>query len=128
MVNPLSAVGRMSYAAHLAMYPVFGGGAWFFWSNYSAANKIKQDKEDEEAMPKLKAMDPDNFNPFSPIPFHNNHQLRYRYANNKLIGYQDKSHTNAKDYPFKNFHYSFDHSNKKAYTFNWVSVVPSDHA
>ena len=37
MSNPLSAVGRMSYAAHLAFYPIIGGMSWFFYSNYSAS-------------------------------------------------------------------------------------------
>ena len=52
MSNPLSAIGRMSYGAHLALYPIFGGSAWFVWTNYSASSKVKQDIIDEEAMPK----------------------------------------------------------------------------
>ena len=41
-----------------------------------------------------------------------------------MIGYMDKTHTNVKDYPFKNFNYSYDHSNKRTYTYNWISVLP----
>ena len=128
MSNPLSAIGRMSYGAHLALYPVFGGSGWFFWTPYSASSNAKAAAEAEAAMPKAKAVDPDNFNPFTPIPFHNNHEIRYRMASLKMINYQDKTHTNVRDYPFKSFHDSYDHSNKKAYTYNWVSTVPSHHA
>ncbi len=42
-------------------------------------------------MPKVKPVDPDNFNPFTPIPFHNNPELRYRYAGVRLHGYLDKN-------------------------------------
>ena len=71
------------------------------------------------------AVDPDNFNPFSAIPFHNNPELRYRYANTKLFGYLDpKTQINLKDYTYKGFHDSFDHNNLKTYKLNWVSMVP----
>ena len=76
-------------------------------------------------MPKLVTMDPDDFHPFSAIPFHNNPQLRYRFANLKTINFMDKNHINVDTYAFKNFHYSYDHGNKKQYTYNWVNSVPS---
>merc|ERR1711998_760946 len=59
-------------------------------------------------MPKAKPVDPDNFNPFSPIPFHNNPELRYRYADMRLHNYLDKkTHMNTADYAYKGFHDSF---------------------
>ena len=65
-------------------------------------------------MPKVKPVDPDNFNPFTPIPFHNNPELRYRYAGVRLHKYLDtKTQLNVNDTPYKAFHDSFDHNNKK---------------
>jgi len=55
--------------------------------------------------------------------------MRYRYANTKMYGYVDtKTHMNTKDYTYKNFHDVYDHEDKKEYTWNWVSNVPSDDA
>ena len=80
-------------------------------------------------MPVAKAVDPDNFNPFTAIPFHNNVEMRYRYANFQMHGYLDaKTQMSLKDYTYKGFHNSYDHGNKKEYTYNWVSTVPSHNA
>ena len=75
-----------------------------------------------------KAVDPDCFNPFSAIPFHNNPELKYMYADTKMRGYLDANQMNVNDYWFKQYHNSFDHGNKKTYLYNWVSVgVGSQH-
>ena len=39
--NTLSALGRMSYAAHMAMYPIIGGGSYFLYNTYSASSAAK---------------------------------------------------------------------------------------
>lgn len=82
--NPLSALGRMSYGVHLLAYPtilgifVFGVKPW--WDN-----KNKKAEEDEWAsMPKAKKVDPDLFNPFSPIPYHNSPDVKYTFANIRM--------------------------------------------
>ena len=128
-LNALSAFGRMGYASDLALYPAVFGSVWFVWSQWSTSAAKKQAIVDEKAMPKAQPVDPDNFNPFTAIPFHNNPELRYRYADVKMYGYLDsKTQLNAKDYTYKNFHYSYDHDNEKTYTYNWVSMVPSHDA
>ena len=125
-LNALSAFGRMGYASHLALYPALFGSLFFVYTQYSASSANKQAIADEKAMPKAQAVDPDNFNPFSAIPFHNNIELRYRYADTKMFKYLDgKTQINAKDYTYKGFHYSYDHNDEKEYTYNWVSMVPS---
>ena len=79
-------------------------------------------------MPDLKKVDPDDFQPFSVIPFHNNMELRYRYADVKMFGYLDpKTHLNLADYRYAGYHDAYDHGNKKAHLYNWVSMYPSDH-
>ena len=44
----------------------------------------------------------------------------------KLHGYLDsKTQLNVKDYAYKGFHDSFDHSDRKVHNYNWISVTPS---
>ena len=125
-LNALSAFGRMNYASHMALYPAFFGSIFFVYTQWSTSSAKAAAIADEKAMPKAQAVDPDNFNPFSAIPFHNNPELKYRYAETSMFKYLDpKTQINTKDYTYKLFHYSYDHDNEKTYTFNWVSMVPS---
>ena len=127
--NALSALGRMSYATHLLCYPVIGSTGYFMYSAWSKSSSAKAKAIEIETMPKAKAVDPDNFNPFSAIPFHNNTELRYRYADMKMFGYLDK-HTqiNLKDYIHKSYHNSYDHNNNCQHLYNWVNTMPSHNA
>ena len=125
----LSALGRVSYTTHLALYPIIGGSIWFIKAAYSASSEKAAAEAFEKSMPKAKAVDPDNFNPFSVIPFHNNPELRYRYANYKMHNYLNKdTQMNVADYTFRGFHDSYDHSNKKVHLYNWVSDFPRHNA
>ena len=128
-MNTLSVFGRMGYGAHMVSTSLLVGSAFYLYKAYSASAAEAQDKLDWENMPKAKKVDPDLFNPFTPIPFHNNIELKYRYANMKMHGYLDpKSQINVKNYPYKSFHDCYDHSNKKEHYYNWISVVPSHNA
>ena len=125
-VNALSAFGRLSYGAHLALYPLIGGTVYFLGSTYQRNSAIKAKQQEIDSMPDYKPVDPDDFQPFSAIPFHNNVELRYRYANTKMHGYVDRNnHMNVQDYVYKTYHDVYDHDNRKQYMYNWVSVVPS---
>ena len=122
-------LGRMSYSAHLALYPILGGGLFFGASSWQKSSAEKGAKEERDAMPAARSVDPDDFQPFSAIPFHNNPELRYRYANMNLYKYIGRdNHLNAKDYTYKGFTNSYDHDNKYQHLYNWVSMVPSDDA
>ena len=119
----------MSYGAHVAATSLLVGSTYYFATAYSASSAEKQEAADYENLPKLKKVDPDLFNPFSVIPFHNNLELKYRYADMKLHGYLDpKTQLNVKDYSYKGFHDCYDHSGKKTHYYNWISVVPSHDA
>ena len=127
--NTLSALGRMSYASHVALYPIIGGSLYFLGSTYVKSSQEKGKIATREAMPVLQKVDPDNFQPFSAIPFHNNDEMKYRYANTKMYGYLNKkTHMNLNDYTYKNYHNSYDHNNEYQHLYNWVSMVPSDDA
>ena len=78
-------------------------------------------------MPKASSVDPDLFNPFTAIPFHNNIELKYRYGDVKMHGYVDKNHVNLKNYIWKGYHNSFDHNDDYTHLYNWTSMNPSDH-
>ena len=83
-VNALSGFGRMSYTAHLVLYPLIGGSAYFLGQTYLKNSAEKAKQAELAALPAYKPVDPDDFQPFSAIPFHNNPELRYRYANVRL--------------------------------------------
>ena len=128
-MNALSMFGRMNYGATMVAQTVLIGGVGYIYHIRSAHNAKLQAKEDQENLPPLKSVDPDLFNPFTAIPFHNNPELKYRYANMKMHGYLDpKTQLNVKDYAYKGFHNSYDHSDKNQHLYNWISVVPSHNA
>ena len=127
--NMLSMIGRMGYASNMALYPLTAGTFYFVWKQYSTKAAVKQEAADRAVMPQAKAVDPDHFNPFSAIPFHNNPELHYRYADMKMHNYLDaKNHLNIKDYSYKGYHDSFDHDGEKEHLYNWVNMVPSHNA
>ena len=73
-------------------------------------------------MPKAAKVDPDLFNPFSPIPYHNNPELKYGFAHIHMHGYMNENQLNTKTYVWKGFHNSYDHNNQGAYLYNWTSL------
>ena len=74
-------------------------------------------------MVKAKPLDPDLFNPFTPIPFHNSRELKYIYANTNMRNYIDKAtHYKPSEFVWKNYHDSYDHGNKKEFLYNYSNV------
>ena len=127
--NLLSMLGRMSYGAHLALYPLLGGSFYVVVNSYRKSSAEAQELADQAAMPKALPVDPDNFQPFSAIPFHNNPELKYRYATLKMHGYVDpKTQMNLENYHYKTYFDVYDHDGKKAYHYNWINMVPSHNA
>merc|ERR1712039_598422 len=122
--NMLSALGRISYTGHLLLYPLIGGGSYFLYGTYKKATEETPEEHDAK-LPQAKEVDPDLFQPFSAIPYHNNLENHYRYADVKMHRFVGKTHTNVNTDPFRNFHDSYDHGNKKQHLYNWVSYVPS---
>ena len=121
--NPLSALGRMSYSAHLLLYPTLLGVYLLGVKPYMNSSKKKQEEKEWDSMPKARKVDPDLFNPFTAIPYHNNYDLKYVFSHVNMHNYVNKNHINPEEYAWKNFHYSFDHNHDKVYTYNWVSMT-----
>ena len=119
--NPLSALGRISYTTHLLAYPSFLVAYLFGVKPYLAKKAVEDKKKEWDSLPKKRLIDPDLFNPFTPIPYHNNPELKYAFANIKLYGYTNKNHLNVNDYVWRDYHNSFDHNHKNEYLYNWVS-------
>lgn len=126
--NALSGLGRLSYGAHLLVYPLLGTAYVFLISPYLKKRSEAAEKAEWDMMAKAKKMDPDYFNPFSAIPYHNNPELKYAFAHVNMHGYLNRNHINSKDYLWKSYHNSFDHNEKGSYLYNWTSVhAPRDH-
>lgn len=120
--NMLSNLGRMNYATHMMVYPSLVL-AYVFGVKPYMDKKAKDDEQKEwDMMPATKKIDPDLFNPFSPVPYHNNPELKYVFANINMHGHLNKNHINPESYVWKNYHNSYDHNNQNTYTYNWVSM------
>jgi hypothetical protein len=120
--NALSAIGRMSYGAHLCFYPTAFGFYTYVIAPHRAASAAAAIKSEIDTLSAARPVDPDLFSPFTPIPYHNNPELTYVYSGINMRNYVNSAHINEKDYVWKNYHNSFDHGNKQNYKWNWSRV------
>lgn len=120
--NVLSAFGRISYGAHMIVYPAILAAYLFGVKPYMAQKAIDDAAAEWASFPKAAKVDPDLFNPFSPIPYHNNPELKYGFAHIHMHNHVNENQLNTKTYVWKGFHNSFDHNNEAAYTYNWTSL------
>ena len=121
--NALSVFGRMSHTAHMMFYPAAIGFYFYVVKPYNAKEAEKAKKDEWDSMVERRAVDPDLFNPFTPLPFHNSIQSHYGLAKLNMRGHVNTSnHINEETYVWKNFHNSYDHGNKKTHLYNWTSV------
>ena len=114
-VNSLSWMGRMGYWPCASFFPLaYLGVRYIGYPKYVASGE--QSKKDEwDALSPARPVDPDTFNPFTVVPYHNNPELNYAYAHIDMRNYVNKNHINVKDYMWKNYHNSYDHNNQKNY-------------
>lgn len=109
--NPLSVIGRSGYLFNILLFP---GVFTFYKLVYAPYSKAKADQAKAEAAKgELKALpvDPDLCNPFTPIPYHNNYELKFGLAHINMHNYINENGINVKDYPYKQYHDAFDHNN-----------------
>ena len=126
--NALSALGRMSWGAHLLVYPSLLGAYLFGVKPYLANSAKKSEEAEWASMPKLRKIDPDLFNPFTPIPYHNNPELKYAFSHIRMHNRLNANQIDVDNYLWKSYHNSYDHDNKAVYTYNWVSLhSPNDN-
>ena len=89
---------------------------------HQAAKEAKLKQLTWDNLPKPKKVDPDIFNPFTPIPYHNNPELTYAFAHINMHGYLNNNQINPATYVWKDFHNSYDHNHKNSYMYDWVSI------
>ena len=120
--NALSAMGRMGWSTHFLIYPTIAGLYFGAYKPYAKKQEEAGVANEYEIMCKAKTVDPDHFNPFAPIPFANNPELKYVFANVNLRNYTNEHHISTTDYYWRNYHNSYDHGNKHTYKWNWSSI------
>ena len=82
-----SQFGRISYTTHLLFYPSAFILYVFAYKPYAKCKAKAQSEKEWNEMPALRKVDKDIFNPFTPIPFHNNRELKYAFAHINMQGY-----------------------------------------
>ena len=120
--NGLSFLGRMGYWTHMAFYPAAFIVYRQVYAPYKRAQAEADKKADWDNLIKARPVDPDTFNPFTPIPYHNNPELTYMFSHINMKNYVNQNSINVKEYVWKNYHDSFDHNNAKTHTYNWTRV------
>ena len=118
-----SNLGKMSYTAHLLVYPAIYLAITQLVLPFKAQMDEASKKDTMDKMFAKKLVDPDIFNPFTPIPFHNNPELKYFHANlhRRTSQYIDpKLGFNVDDYRWKDYHESFDHNNENKWMYNFT--------
>ena len=125
--NALSALGRLGYGPSALIYPGILGYYVFVSMPKGKKEELEGNREVLALQTQDKPVDPDLFNPFSAIPFHNNPEMKYIYADVKMRNYINRDQINVEDYFYKAYHNSYDHGNKKTHLYNWVSVGIPHH-
>uniref|UniRef100_A0A7S3NGL0 Uncharacterized protein n=1 Tax=Euplotes harpa TaxID=151035 RepID=A0A7S3NGL0_9SPIT len=126
-MNIGSQFGRMSYTTYMLLNPAAFMLYVFAYKPYKAYKKKQQDQKEWDEMPPAKKVDKDIFNPFTPIPYHNNRELKYGFDHINMFGFVNKNHINVKSYPWKQFHDSFAESESIEYQYNWTSTSSDKH-
>mmetsp|Transcript_6862 Transcript_6862/g.9447 ORF Transcript_6862/g.9447 Transcript_6862/m.9447 type:complete len:125 (-) Transcript_6862:181-555(-) len=120
--NALSALGRMGWGTHFLVYPTAVGLYFGAYKPYAKDQEEAAKKKEWDDMAKAKPVDPDYFNPFTAVPFHNNPELKYVFSEVNLRKYVNEHQINEKDYIWQSYHDSYDHGNKKRHLYNWSSI------
>ena len=121
--NALSFLGRMGYWTHMAFYPSCFMTWKFVVSPWLAARDKAAAKKEWDELIAAKPVDPDLFNPFTPIPYHNNPELTYAFAHIKMKNYVNENGINVNDYLWAGYHDSYDHNNAKQYRYNFTKIM-----
>ena len=120
--NGLSMMGRMGYWAHMMVYPTM----FVMWRHVYVPMTVESEKAAKKAewdkLVPARKVDPDLFNPFSPVPYHNNPELPYVYSHINMRNYVNENHINPKEYVWKAYFDSYDHNNKRTYQYNWTLI------
>ena len=78
--NLLSNIGRLSHGTLWLLYPGVIATYALWYKPKQAADELEAKRESLRIQSDDVPVDPDLFNPFSAIPFHNNPELKYIYG------------------------------------------------
>ena len=123
MPNILSYIGKANYIGVLAIYAGIGFAYFKFISPYL---KKKKNEEEETFIKMLLAVPPVDMrthNPFTPIPFHNNPELLFRYGDTNFHNYLNQNNINVDNYLYSDYYFTNDKGDK-SYIYNWSSKNP----
>ena len=111
----------------MTAYPLIVLAYVYGYKPWAKSSAERAEQEAWESLKPARPVDRDIFNPYTPIPFHNNRQLKYSLDHINMFEYLNKNHINTRDYQWKQYHNLYDHDNKNSYLYNWVSYSPHDH-
>lgn len=58
-------------------------------------------------------------NPFTPVPYHNNYELKFAHYHINMHNYLNENGLNVEDFPHKNYHNAYADT---PHLYNWTSV------
>ena len=104
----MATFGRMRYSVHMMFYPAVYFAYSLLYKPYAAKSSEEAATKMWNEMPPAKKVDKTLFNPYTPIPYHNNEQVRYSLEGINMFEYLNENHLNVKDYPFRLYHNVYD--------------------
>ena len=120
--NALSAMGRMSWGTHFLIYPTLAGLYFGAYKPYAQRKEEAAKAQEYAELSAARPVDPDHFNPFATIPWANNPELKYVFADINMRHHVNEHHVSETDYMWKNYYDVYDHGNKRTHMWNWSSV------
>lgn len=112
----------MSHTAHLLTYPLVGLLYWKLWRPHSAQKKAAEEEAKWANLPEVPELQPELMNEFTPLPFHNNQELRYALAKINMRGYLNKNGLNVNEYMYRNYFQPCSQEDT-SYLFDWVNYT-----
>ena len=117
--NYLSIIGRSGYWVNMLVLPGVFGLYKLVYVPHQQKKELQAKEEQLKNLPKARKVDPDLMNPFTPIPYHNNYELKFAQYHLNMHNYLNENGINVQDFPYKNYHDSF---NDSPHLYNWTSV------
>lgn len=123
MPNILSYIGKLNYAGVLAVYVGLGFAYLKIVSPHLKKKKEEDEKDFIDMLLPVPSLDMRLHNPFTPIPFHNNPELLFRYGNTNFHNYLNHNNINPQNYLYSEY-YCTNQPGDNSYIYNWEEKNP----